>query len=96
MSAEVTTAPNAGKGFSLAGIDGPDDGVSVGTAQNLAVKHSGQVDVRAVVGLPGNLVGAVGPHRPGADNFVLLFIVGKDNIWLVIEHLFLHLSVSGV
>ena len=88
--------PNAGECFSLAGINGLDDGVRIGTSQNLPVKHSGQVNVRAVVRLSRNLIGAVGPHRPGADYLVFLFIIGKDNVWLVVEHLFLHLPVSGV
>ena len=88
--------PHTGEGFSLAGINGPDDGMGVGTTQNLAVEHPGQVNVRAVVGLAGNLVGAVGPHRPGADDLVFLFIIRKDNVWLVVEHLFLHLPEFGV
>ena len=43
-------AKNAGEGLGPAGVDGAYAGMGVGAAKHLAVKHSGKLDVRSVLG----------------------------------------------
>ena len=70
-----------------AGVNGLDAGMGVGATENLAVEEAGQVDVRAVVGFAGNLVGPVGAHRAGA--YYIVFLIGKNDVGLVVEHILL-------
>ena len=63
---------DAGQRQRLRGVDALDDGVGVRAALDAAVEHAGQADVGAVLGAAGDLVGAVGPDRAGADDLVLL------------------------
>ena len=54
--------------FSAAvGVDALDLGVGIRAAQDEGVQHAGAVDVEAVLGLAGGLVGAVEARDLGAD-----------------------------
>ena len=47
-------APDSLQGLGLAGVDGPDPGVGVGTAQDLAVQQAGGIEVGPVKGASGH------------------------------------------
>ena len=55
-----------------AAVYGPNPRVRVGTAEELAVKHGWQMNVRAVSGPSGHLVRSVVPHWARSDDVVML------------------------
>ena len=69
---------DTGMGFGLAGVDGLDAGVGVGTAEHLPVQQSAHLEVTAVLGPAGDFVGPVRTDGPGANHVVIR--VGQDNI----------------
>ena len=77
---------DAGKGEGTAGVDATDAGVGVGAAEDFAVQHAGQVDVGGITGAAHDLVGAVVAYGASADDAVVFFRVGQDDIGFVIEH----------
>ena len=72
---------HAVEGFGLAGVDGLDPGVRVGTPEHLAEEHARGVEVGAVLRGSGDLVRTIMPDGPGADDVVLFR--GQDNVRLV-------------
>ena len=63
---------HAGEGQGAGGVDGPDAGVGVGAPEDLAVEESGKLDVGAVAGASGDLVGPVVTYGGGAHHLELL------------------------
>ena len=61
--------PRQGLGF--AGINGPDAGMSMGAAQDLAVQHPRQLSIRTVLRRAGHLLQTVVADGPGANYLVL-------------------------
>jgi hypothetical protein len=66
--------------------------VGVRTAEYPTVQKPGQVNIRRIAGLAGDLVGAVVADGASAHHLVLLG--GQDDVGLVIEHIFLHLRIG--
>jgi hypothetical protein len=62
---------HAGQGLGLAGVNGVDEGVGMGTAQDFAVQHSGQIYIGPEFGPAGHLVQTVVANGPGAHHFVV-------------------------
>ncbi len=61
--------------------------MGVGAAQDLAVEHSGKVDVGSITGAAHHLIRAVVAHRASTDDTVVFFRIGQDDIGFVIKHI---------
>ena len=59
--------------FRLRGIDLDDTRMGVGAAQNRAIQHARQAEIRTIRGAARHLIHAVGPGRPFAHPFILTF-----------------------
>ena len=69
---------HAGQGFGGGGVNGLDARMGVGAPQDFAVQHPAHLEVAAVLGAAGHLVGAVRPDWPGAHDLVIG--IGKHNV----------------
>ena len=67
---------NARHRLRLAGVDGDDAGVRVGTAEDGAVNEVGKVDVGTVERLARDLLNPVGADGPGANDLVVGLLRG--------------------
>ena len=77
-SLTVTTALTPGVGLGLAGVNRLDAGVGMGAAEHLSVQQSTHLEVSAILGSAGDLVGSVMTDGPG-PNYVVIR-VGQHNI----------------